>query len=138
MRAKAATAGVSVFSRPSHSHFEPLSAARVLRAAASTALTAGSAVVAVGVIGVVATVGAAFVLNTVLARDPHIQARAFGGPGALAVAEQRMPAAIAGGTFDSKWAMQLSRARFLLSEFTTYHGLTLVSVPANIRSLARE
>jgi hypothetical protein len=34
--------------------------------------------------------------------------------------------------------MQLSRACFLLSEFTTYHGLTLVSVRANMRSFACE
>jgi hypothetical protein len=32
----------------------------------------------------------------------------------------------------------IERACFLLSEFTTYHGLTLVSVWANIRSFACE
>ena len=34
--------------------------------------------------------------------------------------------------------MQFSRARFLLSAFTTYHGDCLVSVEANMASLALE
>jgi hypothetical protein len=34
--------------------------------------------------------------------------------------------------------MQLSRARFLSSAFTTHHGDHLVSVWANMASLARE
>src|SRR5208283_778622 len=42
------------------------------------------------------------------------------------------------GIIESMWWMTFRRAHFLLSAFTTYHGTCLVSVWANISSLARE
>src|SRR5208282_900484 len=42
------------------------------------------------------------------------------------------------GISDSKWLITFSRAHFLFSAFTTYQGACLISVIANISSLARE
>ncbi|COW56252.1 Uncharacterised protein [Mycobacterium tuberculosis] len=39
---------------------------------------------------------------------------------------------------DSKWAIMFSRACFLISDSTTYQGLTGVSVCTIISSFARE
>ena len=42
------------------------------------------------------------------------------------------------GIFESRCEMQLSRARFFVSDSTTYQGASGMSVCTNISSLARE
>jgi type VI secretion system (T6SS) effector TldE1-like protein len=111
---------------------------RAARFVAGSAVTAATAAAAVGVFGAAVTLGAAFILNTGLAGNPHLRAPTFGGPAALALVEPT-PGTTAPVTFEGKWAHIAAEMRFapvspqLVARLTTIpayniaHGLTQVA-----------
>ncbi|HEX5211385.1 MAG TPA: DUF2778 domain-containing protein [Pseudolabrys sp.] len=84
---------------------------RTARVVAGSAVTAAAAAAAVGVFGFAVTLGAAFILNTGLAGNPHLRAPGLGGPAALALVEPT-PVTAAPVTFEGKWAHVVAEMRF--------------------------
>ena len=85
---------------------------RTARFVASGAITAATAGAAVAVFGVAATLGAAFILNTGIASNPHLHTPTLGGPAALALIEPTR-GGTAPVTFEGKWAHVAAEMRFM-------------------------
>lgn len=93
--------GVSPFA----GRFPPFGAYRRLFRTLCSSLAIGlGAVAAVGLLITVVTLAAAWILNTGLAGNPQIHAKALTGPGTLALANGDPAMARADMSFESKWA----------------------------------
>ncbi len=96
---------------------------RLFRALCSSVVIGLSAVAAVGLLIAAVTVTAAWILNTSLAGNPHIHAKALSGPGTLALAGGDPAMARADMTFESKWARASTGAVPLMPEITNNRAI---------------